>query len=166
MKRSLYVCAAALCLGASGCLERYLTIESEPAGARVMLDGKYVGHTPIERMPCPHTGQRRFVLEKEGYKRCETVEDISGPWWFEFPFDFVTELLVPYTFKVERRVSLKLEPEGRVDPNELLKRAEALRRKARRAPAIKREPLTLGETAVATLEAAAIVGAVVLIAVP
>lgn len=55
---ALLVCGLAL-LFTSGCASKML-IESQPAGATVLLDGdRYVGQTPVEVRDLPRTGVRR-----------------------------------------------------------------------------------------------------------
>ena len=89
----------------SGCIERYMVIESQPAGARVTIDGKYVGTTPIAKLPYTHTGRRRFMLEKKGYQRHISIEPITGPWYCQFPLDIISYLLLPYTFTIEHSLA-------------------------------------------------------------
>jgi hypothetical protein len=55
-----------------------LRIESRPAGARVFVDGKLVGITPLEIGDVP-VGQRGVSLQLEGYQRWSTsVEVVEG----------------------------------------------------------------------------------------
>ncbi len=165
MTRQVYpfLAAAALLFLATGCLERYLTIESQPSGARVLIDGKFAGRTPILERPINHTGQHQFTLEKDGFQRHQSMEAVSGPWYCQFPLDIVTELLIPHTFKVEHKFAFKLKKAGEPNAQELAKRAEALQRKAEELPALKRDAFTGGEAAAIVVEGLAIIGVVALV---
>ena len=138
------VCAA---LVAPGCIERYLTIESQPPGATVRIDGTEVGKTPIAALPYSHTGRRRIQLDLTEYKRHTAVEDISGPWYCQFPFDFVTELLIPYRFRIEHSRSYVLEKSELADSADVMARAKALRARGTGLPTAGRGRFGTGEVA-------------------
>jgi serine/threonine-protein kinase len=55
-------------LGTAGRFVGRLTIESRPDGARVFLDGKLVGTTPLS-LPSVSAGEHAVRLEREGYRR-------------------------------------------------------------------------------------------------
>ena len=142
--RGAVLCVAML---ASGCIERYLTIQSTPPGAIVRIDGVEVGKTPIAALPYSHTGHRRVQLQLEGHKLHSSVEDISGPWYCQFPIDFVTELLIPYPFKVEHQLSYVLETPELADSAKLMARAKALRERGSGRPTKSRGDFSAGEVA-------------------
>lgn len=78
----------ALCLFASlplltGCVERRISITSEPAGALVWVNDVEVGRTPTE-LNFKHYGQYDVRLELEGHDTLQTVDDAKTPWW-DFP---------------------------------------------------------------------------------
>jgi len=51
-----------------------LSITSTPDGARVYIDGKYVGRTPLAlEFPCSNVGDRRYRIERDG---CAPAEGI------------------------------------------------------------------------------------------
>lgn len=163
-KGRLGLCASVLCVAllSAGCIERYMVIRSQPAGARVIIDDIEVGKTPIEKLPYVHTGYRRVVLELEGYERHIAVEDVSGPWYCHFPFDIVTELLIPHTFDLPHSVSCELKKREATDTDKLIVQAKALREKAQRTPARTSKGFSAGEKAVVVLEVCAIVAIIAL----
>jgi len=130
MAERLYLCVLAVCvLCAAGCVERRLIIESDPPGAYVYLEGKEVGQTPL-RLSFVHHGIREVSVHKLGYERVKKFEKIEAPWFQWFPLDFFFEVLWPQTLVEEHRLSYKLEPQKEISKEEVLKRAEKLRRKA------------------------------------
>ena len=74
------------------------------------------------------------VLDMEGYKRRVADADFRGPWYGRFPCDVVTELLIPYPFVIEHKLSYALEKAGQEEPEEVLERAKALRKRALGTP--------------------------------
>ena len=108
-----------------GCVSRSMTIKSEPEGANVYLDGKYLGKTPV-RADFKYYGHRRVRLEKEGLQTLTKRVKIRAPWYQIFPLDFFCEVLVPCRFKDEREFLFALEPPGH-QKEDLLKRANEQR---------------------------------------
>jgi hypothetical protein len=45
-----------------------LTVESRPAGAKVFLDGRLVGTTPL-MLPGVTVGEHALYLDRDGYRR-------------------------------------------------------------------------------------------------
>jgi hypothetical protein len=55
-----------------------LSVESRPAGAKVFIDGKPAGATPLT-LPRLGTGEHEVRLEHEGYRRwSSSVKIVSG----------------------------------------------------------------------------------------
>jgi len=116
---------------AAGCVQRSLRIESTPPGAEAWLDGEPVGTTPVE-VPFLWYGEREVLLQKEGFRSVRSLASLSPPWWQVFPFDFVTEVLLPVPLRDEHVVHKTLEPEvaAPVALEEMRSRAEEYRRKS------------------------------------
>lgn len=97
----------ALPLLLAGCIERTVSIESEPAGAAVYFDHQQVGQTPLS-LRYAHYGSHSLMLIKHGYQpyRGRLVLDEKG--WAVFPLDVVTEALLPLTIHDQRRISVTL----------------------------------------------------------
>src|SRR2546430_16093739 len=81
-------------MGASGCIERTVTIRTEPDQALVYLNDDEVGRSPVT-VPFTWYGDYDIVIRKEGYETLKTHHRIRTP-WYELPgIDFITETLVP-----------------------------------------------------------------------
>ncbi|GIW71517.1 MAG: hypothetical protein KatS3mg102_1059 [Planctomycetota bacterium] len=121
--------AAALCAASSGCVERVLWVRSEPAGARVFLDGCPVGRTPLE-LRFSYYGTRELVLRAEGHEPARRLVALEPP-WYQWPgLDLVAELLVPWTIRDEHRVEVRLAPAAPRNLEAVRERAEAVRASA------------------------------------
>ena len=88
MSRTILFIAASLLLSQTGCVHRRVTINSNPAGALVRIDGKDIGYTPAS-MDYTWYGTREVQLLKDGYETQTQLIDISAPWYQRFPLDFV-----------------------------------------------------------------------------
>jgi len=121
-----------LALPLAGCrAERHLVFVSEPPGAHVRLDGKVVGRTPLD-LRFEHYGTRRISIYRSGYRSHDEVIEVETPWFFVFPLDYVSEILLPFGWEDIHRFEVVLEPQtGEVtegDMESVLGRAERLRR--------------------------------------
>ena len=128
---------AILCLAISslggGCIARTLTIESEPAGADVRLNGRAVGRTPVT-VSFLHYGAYSVELAKEGRAPVRAERLVAAPGWARFPACLFTELLWPGTIRDSRTLSFALPPERTPSADEVLTRAGEARAKARPSP--------------------------------
>jgi hypothetical protein len=120
----------ALLLAVPGCVERRLTIRSNPPGAQVYVDDYEIGTTPCS-VSYTYYGTRQIRLVKDGYETAVVMQPIPAPWYQYFPFDFVTENFVPGHIRDERVVSYQMQPAVQVPRDQLLARAEALRQNGR-----------------------------------
>jgi hypothetical protein len=115
----------AACSG--GCVQRRLTIRSNPPGAVVYVDDYEIGTTPVSTSFI-YYGKRKVQLVKDGYETVTEMRDIPAPWYEWFPLDFVTENFVPGQIRDQRCLDFTLTPQLVVPPEQLLERGEALRR--------------------------------------
>lgn len=117
--------------GLTGCVERILAVRSEPPGAMVYLDGEKIGTTPCE-VKYLWYGTRELVVELSGYRLVSELVTLSPPWWQVLPLDFVTDVLLPFTItdRVELVRTLEPAPVSNEEVQEVLRRAEELRRRA------------------------------------
>jgi hypothetical protein len=115
----------------SGCVDRFLSINSDPPGASAYVDGEKVGTTPCEVRYIWY-GTRALVLEIRGYTLIRQEVTLSPPWWQIMPMDFITDVVLPFTLKDKRTVSYSMEPAPvtREEVDTVLERAEELRKKA------------------------------------
>ena len=103
-----------------------MTIRSNPPGALAVVDGLELGFTPIST-GFLYYGTRQVKLIKDGHETLTVMETIDPPWYQIFPFEFVSDVLIPWRIPDERELNYRLEPQ-RVAPTELLiRRAEDLR---------------------------------------
>ena len=129
MKRALLLCLAFALIG--GCVTRKFTVQSDPPGADVYIDGELVGKTPYET-EFDHYGTRLILLEMPGYADMKTLEKVSAPVYEYFPLDVVSELLVPFDLHDEHEFHYKLEPKVPAEKASVLERARAAREILRR----------------------------------
>jgi hypothetical protein len=108
-----------------GCVERELTIRSQPAGAVVYVSDVEVGRTPVT-VPFTYYGDYDIILRKDGYETLKTHAKLCAPWYEVPPLDFFSEI-APWTYRDKRYVSFDLEEQTLAEPEQLIDRAEAMR---------------------------------------
>lgn len=121
------VFALALCTCLSGCVQRRMTIRSSPPGALVYVDDYEIGTTPVSH-GFTYYGKRKIRLVKDGYQTLTVMQSIPAPWYQIPPLDFVTENLVPGEIRDQQTFHYQLTPQMVVPTEQLLGRAEQLRR--------------------------------------
>ena len=109
-----------------GCVERTLSISSDPPVALVYLNDQEIGRTPLRR-DFTWYGIYEVILRKEGYRATKTTESIIAPFYEWVPLDLLAELL-PIPLKDHRTLNYTLapEPSAQDDPG-LLDRAAEMR---------------------------------------
>jgi len=110
----------------AGCVERQLTISTDPADALVILNDEEIGLSPVT-VSFNWYGDYKVRITKEGYETLKTHRKLTGPWYDHFPFDFFAQVLNPkrITDSYEWEFELeKLQPPVRT---ELINRAKALK---------------------------------------
>ncbi len=93
----------------TGCVERLLQIRSDPPGARVFINGKQAGETPLDHHFAFY-GTLGIVLRREGYASAHIAKELPIPWYEHFPLDLFAELFVPWTMRDVHEVEARLEP--------------------------------------------------------
>ena len=119
-------CAAIACMLLSGCVERKLIIRSEPPGARVVLNGRSVGTTPVE-VPFDTYGVFDVVLSLHGHHRLSGVAPVHPPWFEQIPIDFFVETLWPATVYDIHDFTFTLRPLTPADDERIERSEEQLR---------------------------------------
>ena len=133
MPRLLALAAVALCMACTvGCVQRRMTIRTNPPGALVYVDNYEIGTTPVST-DFIYYGRRRIRLVKEGFETVTIEQPIPAPWYQWFPLDFVSENLVPGEIRDERVLNYQMVPQRMISPQEILNQAEELRRNAQTA---------------------------------
>jgi len=124
------VCAAM----SSGCVQRRMTIRSNPPGALVYVDDYQLGATPVSH-DFVYYGTRKIRLVKDGYETLTVRQPFPLPWYQYFPLDFVSENLIPWEIRDERVVDLAMQPAASTPPESVVSRAEQARLAAGSMPA-------------------------------
>jgi hypothetical protein len=119
--------SAAFLINQSGCVQRRMTIRSNPPGALVYVDDYEIGATPISTN-FTYYGNRKIRLVKDGYETLTVLQPIPAPWYQYPPFDFITENFVPGQIRDQRTIDFQLKPQMVVPADQLLNRAESMRR--------------------------------------
>lgn len=131
-------CSVAL-FSLTGCVERKLTIRTEPSDARVFLDRKRLTETTPEgevRRETPLTatfkyyGPRTVSVEKDGYQTLDAEVSLTPP-FYEYPLiDLLKVFLWPFPVVDEHVAEFVLKPLPETtdaDLEAILVRADALR---------------------------------------
>jgi hypothetical protein len=134
MKRHLVVAGLALAVTA-GCVQRRMTIRSNPPGALVYVDDYQVGTTPVSH-DFVYYGTRKIRLVKDGFETLTVRQPIPLPWYEVFPLDFVTENLVPWEIRDERVIDLAMQPASTEPAESVAVRAEQARLAAGSLPPV------------------------------
>ncbi len=125
--------ALMLCAIGSGCVQRRVIVRSNPPGAVVFVDNFEIGTTPCAT-DFIYYGTRDITLKKEGFETLTVKQPIPAPWYQYVPFDFVTENLIPGQIRDTRTFEYTLLPAVQVPPQDLVSRADNLRRGSHAGP--------------------------------
>jgi len=127
---TLALALAALALaGCYGQVQRTLTIDSEPQGARCWLNDNEVGRTPVT-VPFTWYGTYRVRLEHPGYEPLIAEADVDAPTFQWIGPDLLYETVVPGVHRDTHAFRFALHEAKPVEPEALRRRAESLRRDA------------------------------------
>jgi hypothetical protein len=116
---------AGLCLMVGGCLERQMTITSQPAGALVYVSDVEVGRTPVT-VPFTWYGDYDIILRLDGYEALQTHAKLCPPIYEVPPLDLLSEI-APWTYRDNRYLHYTLRPAVLPQDDELIQRAENMR---------------------------------------
>ena len=112
-------------LTTAGCIERTLTITSDPPASLVYLNGQEIGRTPVTRDFLWY-GNYEVTISHPGFEALNTTQWVSPPLCQIIPLDLVTELS-PFQFKDHQTFHYTLAPLPPLDTEALLKRAQQLK---------------------------------------
>jgi hypothetical protein len=118
----------------SGCVQRRMTIRSNPPGALVYVDDYQIGTTPVST-DFVYYGTRKIRLVKDGFETLTVRQPIPVPWYEVFPLYFVSENLWPWEIRDERVVDLAMTTTASIPPELVVARAEQARLSAGSRPA-------------------------------
>jgi|SaaInlStandDraft_1057018.scaffolds.fasta_scaffold05352_6 hypothetical protein len=99
-----------VCVNLTGCVNRRMTIRSNPSGALVEIDGERIGLTPVS-MDFTYYGTREFTISAPGYESLTVLQPVPAPPGQRFPLDFFTNHFMPrkvtdrhdFTYNLMRR---------------------------------------------------------------
>ena len=125
MHKLILILIAAVLAG--GCVERTMTITSEPNGAIVFLNNREIGRTPLTT-DFTWYGWYDVQVRREGYETLKTTQKLLPPWWQIPPIDLLAEMM-PWHPKDHRQLHYTLNPitEQEIAPAAMLERAAELR---------------------------------------
>ncbi len=110
----------------SACVQRRLTVTSDPPGALVYLNNQEFGRTPVTR-DFTWYGNYDVQLRKEGYETLKTSAQVTAPWWQWPPIDLFAEFM-PFQPTDVRSLHFTMKPAdtGPADADKMLERAAQL----------------------------------------
>jgi hypothetical protein len=122
---------AVACLALStACVERTVSIRTEPEGARVYLNDQEIGRSPVT-VPFTWYGDYEVIVRKDGYQTVATHHRIKAPWYQTPGIDLISECLVPFTIRDHHETPLyRMEREEPPSPEDVVLRADELRERA------------------------------------
>ena len=125
---------AALVANLTGCVQRRMTVRSNPPGALVYIDDYEIGTTPVST-DYIYYGTRKIRLVKEGFETLTVYQPMPAP-CYEWPgVDFFSENVWPGKIRDERAYDFQMQPLVQVPAEQVLGRAEQLRAASRVIPA-------------------------------
>ena len=110
----------------TGCVERKLTILTEPADALVTLNDEEIGRSPVT-VSFEWYGDYNVRISKEGYETLKTHRKLKGPWYDYFPIDFFAQIINPKRIVDSYEWTFNLEEKQHPQREELIKAAENLK---------------------------------------
>lgn len=128
-KRNLSVPLVVILIGAifvSGCVERRLTINTEPQGAVVVLNDEEIGTSPVT-VGFNWYGDYNVRIQKQGYQTLKTHRELKGPWYDKFPFDFFAGVLSSKQILDKYEWTFEMQELELLSREELIKNAEKLK---------------------------------------
>lgn len=130
---------AIACVFSAGCVQRRMIVRSNPPGAVVYIDDYEIGTTPVATN-FTYYGTRKIRLVKNGYETLTVMQPVPAPWYELTPLDFFAENLIPGKVHDTRTFDYPLVPQLVVPPEQLMDRAEGLRRETRASGAVQTSP--------------------------
>ncbi len=131
--RATLVVSVVCLVFSAGCVQRRLIIRSQPPGAMVYVDDYQIGPTPIATS-FTYYGTRKIRLVKDGYQTLTVYERIDPPWYQIPPIDFFAENVMGREVRDTRVLEYQLQPQPISPTQQLLDRAERLRRQTGGSP--------------------------------
>jgi hypothetical protein len=109
----------------SGCVERQLTINTTPPGARIWLNDEDMGESPVTT-PFKWYGDYNVRITKPGFQTLHTHRPLEAPWYDTFPFDFLAQIVNPQRIVDAYDWTFELQPKQPVAQEALIAQALSL----------------------------------------
>ena len=109
----------------SGCVERRLTINTQPQGALVVLNDEEIGTSPVT-VSFEWYGDYNVRISKEGFETLKTHRQLKAPWYDACPFDFFAQILSSERIVDSYEWTFELQHLRSPDREELIEQAEKL----------------------------------------
>lgn len=116
-----------LMVSVAGCVERKLTINTNPSGAQVFLNDEEIGTSPVTTS-FKWYGDYNITIRKQGCETLQTHRKLQSPWYDYFPFDFAAQILYPGRIVDSYEWSFDLKPKKETGRQELIQTAEQFSR--------------------------------------
>jgi len=130
-KGIVLIVVLAACCFCIGCVERKLTIVTEPSGALVSLNDEEIGVSPVT-VGFEWYGDYGVRISKDGYQTLITHQNLKRPIKDVFPFDLLADM---FTTKIDEYTwNFKLEPYQQIQKDELIKSAVSLQKETLAEP--------------------------------
>ncbi len=110
-----------------GCVERKLTINTEPQGAIVILNDEEIGTSPVT-VSFEWYGDYNVRVSKEGFETLKTRRKLKRPWYDYFPFDFFAQLIISKRIVDSYEWTFELAPKQEIPREELIRDALELKK--------------------------------------
>lgn len=114
-------------LASSGCMQRRMTIVSNPPGATAYVDGVEIGKTPVSH-DFIYYGTREIRLVRDGYKTLTLLQPMSTPWYQVPPLDFFSDNMAFGEIRDERVYRYDMQAAVQEPFENIVVRGEQLRR--------------------------------------
>ncbi|HUV41562.1 MAG TPA: PEGA domain-containing protein [Sedimentisphaerales bacterium] len=124
--RVFYVIALMSLIVLAGCVERKLTINTQPQGALVVLNDEEIGISPVT-VNFDWYGDYNVRISKEGFETLKTHRKLKKPWYDNFPFDIWAQLLNPETIMDSYEWTFTLEEKSYPTREKLISAAQQLK---------------------------------------
>ncbi len=107
-----------------GCVNRELTINTDPSDAVVILNDEELGQSPVT-VSFNWYGDYRVRIYKPGYETLTTNQKLKAPWHDHFPFDLFAQIW-PANITNAYTWNFELEQKQPLDQEQLFEKAKAL----------------------------------------
>ena len=124
--RSAVWLAGLALLAAVGCVDRRFVVETNVPNAQVFIDDRPIGAAPAFTQ-FDYYGFYTIKIVHPGYETLVVRQHVPAPWYAYPPFDFITEVLLPFHIRDVRTFNYTLVEAVQTRTDDILNNAESLR---------------------------------------